>query len=68
MYNREAQYVDIAVEAEVTENGNGAPVTLPEPPKAIGEAQPECQPEPPEEEMPVEPPMPDAPDDDDPPF
>lgn len=33
--NREAQYVDIAVEAEVDEHGNGSPVTLPEPPKAI---------------------------------
>lgn len=36
--SREAQYVDIAVEAEVADKGNGAPITLPEAPKAIEEA------------------------------
>lgn len=66
---REAQYVDIAVEAEVVENGNGAPVTLPEPPKAIESAPTEQQqPEPAEEQMPVEPPSPEEQYDDDPPF
>ena len=53
--NRESQYVDIAVEAEVSENGNGSPVTLPEPQKSI------AAPKPPEELPPTEAPA--APDD-----
>ncbi len=32
---REQQYEDIIVDAEVAQNGNGAPITLPEAPKAI---------------------------------
>ncbi len=39
---REQQFVDIAVEAEVQENGNGAPIMLPDAQKAI-EAQPDEQ-------------------------
>jgi len=65
---REAQYMDIAVEAEVTENGNGAPVALPEAPKAIEAAPTAAQAEPAEERMPAEPPMPEDQYDDDPPF
>ena len=67
---REAQYVDIAVEAEVIENGNGSPVSLPAAPKAIEEtkAAPADQTQndasvPP----PIEPPVQDIPDED-PPF
>lgn len=33
--NRESQYADIVVEAEVSENANGAPITLPEAQKTI---------------------------------
>lgn len=39
---REQQYEDIVIEAEVAENGNGTPIALPETPKAI-----EPSPEPP---------------------
>jgi len=47
--NREQQYADIVVEAEVSENANGEPLTLPEATKAIEAPQvevPEEKPEP----------------------
>lgn len=50
--NREMQYADVAIEAEVLENGNGAPVALPEVPKAIGQ-KPEAAVMPEPEEAPV---------------
>lgn len=40
---RESQYADLVVEAEVVENGNGAPVTLPEAPRAIEQPKPQVE-------------------------
>ena len=51
--NREQQYSDIVIEAEVAENANTEPITLPEAPKAIPapeQAEPEAPPAQPEPE------------------
>lgn len=58
---RESKYTEIAVEAEVVENGNGDPVTLPEPEKP---EEPVKEPE----KMPDAAPVPEVPDEDYPPF
>lgn len=51
--NREQQYADIVVEAEVSENANGEPLTLPEAPQAIeAPAQPAPAQQEPEPEKP----------------
>ena len=47
---REQQYADMVIEAEVVENGNATPINLPEEPKAIEE--PPSYEEPPEEVAP----------------
>ena len=47
--NREQQYGDIVIEAEVSENANATPITLPEAPKAITAPEPETPTEQPEQ-------------------
>jgi len=56
--NREAQFADYVVEAEVSENANGAAVVLPEAPKALPEAEViEVPQEKPEQEPPAKSPV-----------